>query len=69
MTTADTTSSPPSNQNIKTRLTIQTQRGHIQQTQETQHPPMTFHLGEEAIGGFAAGIIGTLLGFPLDLVK
>jgi hypothetical protein len=60
--------------------------------------PMTFHLGEEAIGGsfhfqsfrihihffslrhsifmifalrtgFAAGIVGTLLGFPLDLVK
>lgn len=30
---------------------------------------MTFHLGEEAIGGFAAGIVGTLLGFPLDLVK
>mmetsp|Transcript_22130 Transcript_22130/g.46689 ORF Transcript_22130/g.46689 Transcript_22130/m.46689 type:complete len:363 (+) Transcript_22130:246-1334(+) len=30
---------------------------------------MTFHLGEEAIGGFSAGIVGTLLGFPLDLVK
>ena len=30
---------------------------------------MTFHLGEEAIGGFAAGVVGTLLGFPLDLVK
>ena len=29
----------------------------------------SFHLGEEVIGGFAAGVIGTLLGFPLDLVK
>jgi hypothetical protein len=31
--------------------------------------PLSFHLGEEAIGGFAAGVVGTLLGFPLDLVK
>ncbi|KAL7482081.1 hypothetical protein ACHAW6_007775 [Cyclotella cf. meneghiniana] len=30
---------------------------------------LSFHLGEEAIGGFAAGVVGTLLGFPLDLVK
>ena len=30
-----------------------------------------FHvnLGEEALGGFAAGIVGTVLGFPLDLIK
>ncbi|KAL3782979.1 hypothetical protein HJC23_003135 [Cyclotella cryptica] len=38
-----------------------------QMPQPTQ--PLSFHLGEEAIGGFAAGVVGTLLGFPLDLVK
>ncbi|EED94392.1 predicted protein [Thalassiosira pseudonana CCMP1335] len=38
---------------------------HQQPTTRT----ISFHLGEEAIGGFAAGIVGTLLGFPLDLVK
>jgi solute carrier family 25 carnitine/acylcarnitine transporter 20/29 len=27
------------------------------------------HLGEEAIGGLSAGIVGTVIGFPLDLVK
>jgi solute carrier family 25 carnitine/acylcarnitine transporter 20/29 len=27
------------------------------------------HLGEEALGGLSAGIIGTVIGFPLDLVK
>jgi solute carrier family 25 carnitine/acylcarnitine transporter 20/29 len=27
------------------------------------------HLGEEAIGGLSAGIIGTIIGFPLDVVK
>lgn len=27
------------------------------------------NLGEEALGGLAAGIVGTVLGFPLDLVK
>ena len=32
-------------------------------------PELPFHLGEEAIGGFAAGVVGTMLGFPLDLVK
>jgi solute carrier family 25 (mitochondrial carnitine/acylcarnitine transporter), member 20/29 len=26
-------------------------------------------LHEEALGGFAAGIVGTILGFPLDLIK
>jgi solute carrier family 25 (mitochondrial carnitine/acylcarnitine transporter), member 20/29 len=26
-------------------------------------------LQEEALGGFAAGIVGTVLGFPLDLIK
>jgi len=26
-------------------------------------------LGEEACGGFAAGIVGTVIGFPLDVVK
>ena len=37
--------------------------------ERTQPQPLSFHLGEEAIGGFAAGIVGTLLGFPLDLAK
>ena len=37
--------------------------------EERTQPPISFHLGEEAIGGFAAGIVGTLLGFPLDLAK
>ncbi|MGK3742491.1 MAG: solute carrier family 25 carnitine/acylcarnitine transporter 20/29 [Bacillariaceae sp.] len=27
------------------------------------------NLGEEAIGGLSAGILGTLIGFPLDLIK
>jgi solute carrier family 25 carnitine/acylcarnitine transporter 20/29 len=27
------------------------------------------HLGEEALGGLSAGIIGTVIGFPLDVVK
>eukprot|EP00957_Ditylum_brightwellii_P199428 15201795-Ditylum_brightwellii.AAC.1 len=27
------------------------------------------NLGEEAIGGLSAGIVGTVLGFPLDLIK
>lgn len=27
------------------------------------------HLGEEAIGGLSAGVIGTIIGFPLDVVK
>uniref|UniRef100_A0A7S1UXL1 Mitochondrial carrier protein n=1 Tax=Grammatophora oceanica TaxID=210454 RepID=A0A7S1UXL1_9STRA len=27
------------------------------------------HLGEEAFGGLSAGIVGTVIGFPLDLVK
>lgn len=70
MTSADTTSSQSSSgQHIQRRLTIQS-HGQ-QQTQQTQQIilPMTFHFGEEAIGGFAAGIVGTLLGFPLDLVK
>ena len=31
--------------------------------------PFTVNLGEEALGGLAAGIVGTVLGFPLDLVK
>ena len=45
---------------------------HLQNTAATASnitKPMTFHLGEEVIGGFAAGVVGTLLGFPLDLVK
>ena len=31
--------------------------------------PFKVNLGEEALGGLAAGIVGTVLGFPLDLVK
>jgi solute carrier family 25 carnitine/acylcarnitine transporter 20/29 len=27
------------------------------------------HLGEEAIGGLSAGILGTIIGFPLDVIK
>jgi solute carrier family 25 carnitine/acylcarnitine transporter 20/29 len=27
------------------------------------------HLGEEAVGGLSAGIVGTVIGFPLDLAK
>ena len=27
------------------------------------------HLGEEALGGLCAGIVGTVIGFPLDTVK
>lgn len=32
-------------------------------------PFKELHLGEEAIGGLSAGIIGTVIGFPFDLVK
>jgi hypothetical protein len=27
------------------------------------------HLGEEAVGGLSAGVLGTVIGFPLDLIK
>ena len=27
------------------------------------------HLGEEMLGGLSAGVVGTVIGFPLDLVK
>lgn len=27
------------------------------------------HLGEEALGGLSAGILGTVIGYPLDVVK
>lgn len=27
------------------------------------------HLGEEALGGLSAGVVGTVIGFPLDVVK
>lgn len=45
-----------------------TQSNSSNDDEQTQ-PGLPFHLGEEAIGGFAAGVVGTLLGFPLDLVK
>ena len=32
-------------------------------------PAKELHLGEEAVGGLSAGIIGTIIGFPLDLIK
>ena len=27
------------------------------------------HLGQEALGGLSAGIVGTMIGFPLDMIK
>jgi solute carrier family 25 (mitochondrial carnitine/acylcarnitine transporter), member 20/29 len=33
------------------------------------HHHHSYSLHEEALGGFAAGIVGTVLGFPLDLIK
>ena len=27
------------------------------------------NLGEEAVGGLSAGIVGTVIGFPLDVIK
>ena len=27
------------------------------------------NLGEEALGGLSAGIVGTVIGFPLDVIK
>ena len=53
--------SSTNSERIKRHLTIQPR-------EEVQHMT-SFHLGEEVIGCFAAGVIGTLLGFPLDLVK
>jgi solute carrier family 25 carnitine/acylcarnitine transporter 20/29 len=52
-------------------LTFQPSPLHIQKPPAagSTEKPMTFHLGEEVVGGFAAGVVGTLLGFPLDLVK
>jgi solute carrier family 25 carnitine/acylcarnitine transporter 20/29 len=32
-------------------------------------PPGDLRLADEAIGGLSAGILGTLIGYPLDLVK
>ena len=51
----------------KTANSVQSSHNSNEQQKTTQ--PLSFHLGEEAIGGFAAGVFGTLLGFPLDLVK
>ena len=33
------------------------------------HTWKELHLGQEALGGLSAGIVGTVIGFPLDLVK
>ena len=33
------------------------------------HSWKELHLGEEALGGLSAGVLGTVIGFPLDLVK
>ena len=70
-TVASTTSSPSND--IQRRLTFQQPPLHIQKpippAAGGTEKPMTFHLGEEVVGGFAAGVVGTLLGFPLDLVK
>lgn len=35
----------------------------------TSLPVPSFRIGEEAAGGLAAGIVGTVIGFPLDLIK
>ena len=51
---------------VQPREKVQTQPLTIPKEQQLM---TSFHLGEEVIGGFAAGVIGTLLGFPLDLVK
>ena len=75
MTTADASPSSTSRgqSNNRRRLTIQEPprlvRTQQREVKSTQNAPMTFHLGEEAVGGLSAGIVGTLLGFPLDLVK
>jgi len=65
--------SSTNSERIKTKRHLSIQPREEVQTQPllaTKEQPMTsFHLGEEVIGGFAAGVIGTLLGFPLDLVK
>lgn len=74
---ADSTSPSPSttassSNDTQRRLTIQSPLLYLEQnTAAAALPakPMTFHLGEEVVGGFAAGVVGTLLGFPLDLVK
>ena len=42
--------------------------GHESASSATSSP-FKVNLGEEALGGLAAGIVGTVLGFPLDLVK
>ena len=66
-------SSTNSSGRIKRHLTIQPTKEEVQTQPLTipkeQQLMTSFHLGEEVIGGFAAGVIGTLLGFPLDLVK
>lgn len=49
-----------------TTIPMQPRRTQSNSSNDNELP---FHLGEEAIGGFAAGVVGTLLGFPLDLVK
>jgi hypothetical protein len=33
------------------------------------HSWKELHLAEEALGGLSAGVLGTVIGFPLDLVK
>ena len=69
--TSSTSAANTTTNDVQRRLTLKSPL-HLQNTAaapQTNTKPMTFHLGEEVIGGFAAGVVGTLLGFPLDLVK
>lgn len=40
-----------------------------QQQQQQKHFFQRINVGEEALGGLSAGIVGTVIGFPLDVVK
>lgn len=37
--------------------------------QEKPKTKQKMHLGQEALGGLSAGIVGTVIGYPLDLIK
>jgi Mitochondrial carrier protein len=71
MTTSSTTMSQSSSQRNQQQQQEE-QRPLPHEQQRPQHGRTSWkdlRLGEEALGGLSAGIVGTVIGFPLDTVK
>ena len=68
MSSIDGSSTPSRRQTLKSGQIIQSHaKANVSKEPEPNKP--VFHVGEEVVGGFSAGVIGTLLGYPLDLAK